>query len=543
MFTASGISSLRSRLKAFTARQDGNVAVLFGIAIIPIMAAVGAAVDYSHASMVRTSMQAALDSTALMLSRDATNKDNSQLNTTATNYFNALFTKSEGKVVSVSAAYDTSGGSSLSVNATVQMDTLFMRIFGKPQMDLSSKAVVKWGAKKLRVALVLDNTGSMAFFGKMPALISATNNLLTQLKNAATTNGDVYVSLIPFVKDVNLGASNYNANWIDWTEWEDEPPYIKTNKPSNWDQIGAGSSCPFSTYSHGFNCAASPTSSSTVSYIPSSGTYAGYICPSSDNGAKVPRKTGLNYNGCYDSVQVTKTIATGNKATCGTTANCTCSGSGNNTVCTQSYYTHSWIKNAHSTWNGCVNDRGNETAPDANNYDTNVMAPTGSTGKQYAAEQYTSCPKQVMGLNYDWTSMTNLVNSMSPNGNTNQGIGLQVGWMSLVGGGPFTAPAKDNNSSYDEVIILLTDGMNTQNRWYNTQADIDARQQMTCSNAKAAGMKIYTIQVNTDGDPTSTLLQQCASGSDKFFLVTSAGQISGVFDQIGTNLSKLRVAQ
>src|SRR5262249_1723766 len=46
-------------------------------------------------------------------------------------------------------------------------------------------------------------------------------NLLTQLKNAATQDGDVYVSIIPFVKDVNAGASNYNQSWIDWTDWEE----------------------------------------------------------------------------------------------------------------------------------------------------------------------------------------------------------------------------------------------------------------------------------------------------------------------------------
>jgi Flp pilus assembly protein TadG len=31
-----------------------------------------------------------------------------------------------------------------------------------------------------------------------------------------------------------------------------------------------------------------------------------------------------------------------------------------------------------------------------------------------------------------------------------------------------------------------------------------------------------TIQVNTGGDPTSTLLQNCASSLDKFYLLTSA---------------------
>lgn len=543
MHLALSLARLRQKITALAACSGGNVAILFGIAILPVMAAVGVAVDYTHANSVRTAMQSALDSTALMLSRDAASQDNVQINTSAVNYFKALFTRGEGKVITVNASYDTAG-SSLTVGAQVVMNTDFMRIFGHPQMTLDSTAIVKWGSKRLRVALVLDNTGSMASAGKMSALITATNNLLLQLKNAATSNGDVYVSIIPFVKDVNLGANNYAAGWIDWTEWEDEPPYVKTNKPSNWDQMGPGASCPFTTSSHGFGCTLSPTSTSTTSTIPSSGTYAGYICPGSDNGYKVPGKAGVAYNGCYNSVQVTKTVATGSQASCGATANCSCAGNGSNKVCTQSYYNHTWIKNAHSTWNGCVVDRGDTAAPNAGNYDTNVTAPSsGNQATLYAAEQYTLCPQPVMGLNYDWNSMANAVNSMSPTGTTNQGIGLQLGWMSLVGGGPFTAPTKDPKYQYDDIIILLSDGLNTQNRWYTNQSSIDARQQLTCANVKAAGVTLYTIQVNTDADPTSTLLQQCATSSDKFFLVTSASQISTIFNQIGTNLSKLRVAK
>jgi hypothetical protein len=140
--------------------------------------------------------------------------------------------------------------------------------------------------------------------------------------------------------------------------------------------------------------------------------------------------------------------------------------------------------------------------------------------------------------------MTTLVNSMSPNGNTNQAIGLQLGWMSLVGGGPYaTPPAMDPNYTYTQVMILLTDGLNTQDRWYSVQSSIDARQQLTCNNIKAAGITLYTIQVDTGGDPTSTLLQNCASDSSKFFLLTSSSQIVTTFNQIGTNLSQLRIAK
>ncbi len=65
----------------------------------------------------------------------------------------------------------------------------------------------------------------------------------------------------------------------------------------------------------------------------------------------------------------------------------------------------------------------------------------------------------------DWPTMTTEVNNMSPNGNTNQAIGLQLGWMSLIGSGPFTAPAMQSGYTYSQIIILLTDGLNTQDRW------------------------------------------------------------------------------
>ena len=142
-------------------------------------------------------------------------------------------------------------------------------------------------------------------------------------------------------------------------------------------------------------------------------------------------------------------------------------------------------------------DRGLSTTPDTtNNYDTNVVQPdVTKNASLYPAEQYSSCPQAIMGLNYDWTTMNQLVSNMSPNGNTNQAIGLQLGWLSLVGGGPFYSPPMDPAYTYTQVIILLTDGLNTQDRWYTSQSSIDARQQLTCNNIKAAGITLYTIQV------------------------------------------------
>ena len=96
----------------------------------------------------------------------------------------------------------------------------------------------------------------------------------------------------------------------------------------------------------------------------------------------------------------------------------------------------------------------------------------------------------------------------------------------------------------------MSDGLNTEDRFYTQQTPIDNRMYQTgngsgtCANIKAAGITIYTIQVNTGGDPISTLLQNCASDSNKFFWqVTSSSGLGTVFNTIGTNLTQLRVAK
>ena len=149
-----------------------------------------------------------------------------------------------------------------------------------------------------------------------------------------------------------------------------------------------------------------------------------------------------------------------------------------------------------------------------------------------------------MPLNYDWTNMKNLIDDLYPAGNTNQGIGIAHGWMSLVGGGPYPAPPTENpNYKYTKAIILMSDGLNTENRWYDNQSQIDAREAITCTNAKNAGIVIYTVQVNTGGDPTQAVMKNCASAADKFTEIKAANQLVSTFNSIGTALSNLRIAE
>jgi Flp pilus assembly protein TadG len=576
-------AKIADALRRFRDATGGNTVVTFALAFLPLVGLTGAAVDYSRANSIQSEMQAAADSTALMIAQDAGSKPSMNVPTTADSYYRGLFkykstdTSSPiGQTLQVTANYTSSSGT-VQIGATATYRTMVMGVMGFSTLPLAANSTANFSNSRLRVALVLDNTGSMSASSKLTALKTASTNLLTQLKGAATNNGDVYVSIVTFVRDVMVDpSSNVSASWIDWTDWEAEPPVLNTavggTKPSAsvWDQTGPGSACPFTTKNQGFGCINTNSSGN----VHKSGNYAGLICPGQDNGSQFSQLANQSYNGCYDSHTFSQT---GSSASCSGHSNCSCSGSGSSKTCATNsgYYEHTWRPAGntyatpdHSTWNGCIADRGIAWATSAtpgpdttNNYDITTTGQTvGTASSYYPAHQYSVCDststglQPMMGLTYNWTSLQNLVNAMNANGSTNQAIGLVNGWQSLVGGGPFgTVPTMDSNYQYQKVIILLTDGLNTQDRWYgdggSTATQVDDRQRTTCDNIKRAGITIYAIQVDTDNTGTSSLLQGCAGSQvgvgdpSKFFLLKQSNQIVTTFNQIGTQLSKLHIAR
>jgi Flp pilus assembly protein TadG len=462
MLNTTIFSRLRTAAGRFAGANQGNIAVLFGIAAVPILTFVGAAIDYTRAAAARTAMQTALDSTALMLAKDLTDGTikTTDIAAKAQAYFTALYNNPDAKSVTINATYTANSGqgSTIQVTGSGNVTTDFMKVAGFPSINFNTSSTSAWGLVRMRVAMVLDNTGSMADDGKMPAMQTAANSLVDQLSALAKNDGDMYISVVPFSRDVNVGASNHNETWIDWTYWDTQDPNTNSFGSCSKTSVTTRSSCTNNT----------------------------------------------------------------NKGT--------------------------WTPD-HSKWTGCIRDRDQD-------YDTKNTPPSaGNAPTLFPAEEYISGSEKlcktgndpylqpIVPLTQTWATVKTSINNMQPTGNTNQGIGLAWGWMTLGPSAPFNAPAKDSNYTYKEAIVLLSDGLNTQNRWYTNASQIDARQAILCTNAKAAGITIYTVQVNTGGDATSNVLKNCASGADKFYLVTSASQTLTVFNSIGTSLSKLRVAK
>ena len=134
---------LKDAARRFVRADQGNIAVMFGIALVPILSFVGAAVDYSRALNARSSMQAALDSTALMVAKDlaAGTITASQVNTKAQSYFAALYTNKETQNLTISGVYTAGSGSTTStvqVNGSGGINTDFIRVAGFPPINFNT---------------------------------------------------------------------------------------------------------------------------------------------------------------------------------------------------------------------------------------------------------------------------------------------------------------------------------------------------------------------------------------------------------------------
>src|SRR5439155_6102762 len=97
----------KSRGAAVRRRESRQRVGDSAMAVVPLISFVGGAIDYSRVNKARSSMQAALDSTALMLSRDLSEGliTSSQVNAKAQTYSAALYTDKEAESVSVNATY------------------------------------------------------------------------------------------------------------------------------------------------------------------------------------------------------------------------------------------------------------------------------------------------------------------------------------------------------------------------------------------------------------------------------------------------------
>jgi Flp pilus assembly protein TadG len=166
-----------SSMDRFRRDQRGNIAVIFAIACIPLISALGCAVDYSEATRVKAKMQSAADSAALAsisqnskgwlaASTMSTNGEVSVAETDATNIYDGnianLGTNNYQNGTRSAVVMKTGPKVTATVNFSADVPVTFMKVWGIQHMSMSgvSKASVTMPLY-LDFYLALDVSASM----------------------------------------------------------------------------------------------------------------------------------------------------------------------------------------------------------------------------------------------------------------------------------------------------------------------------------------------------------------------------------------------
>ena len=220
--------------------EQGNISMMFAMVTVPLISAVGMAVDISSAYRVKSTTQNALDSAVLAAGRAGqTNATNtlSAAQTAATNFFNA--SKPTNVLSSTITLTSDSANTTFTLTANTWISTPFLGILsrmfsgaapeGAPSgcrtayscMLIKHTATASIGAgvnggSNVEVSLMLDVTGSM-WGSKLETLKDAATDLVDTIIWTDQSRYTSRMAIVPFAENINVGTyytavTNRNLN-------------------------------------------------------------------------------------------------------------------------------------------------------------------------------------------------------------------------------------------------------------------------------------------------------------------------------------------
>ena len=575
-----GVRRLRTAWAAFPGARSGNVVILFAFLSLPILGLTGAAIDYGMATRLETKLRAATDATALALCQTPGTTTTAALQTQA----NAMMTGYMGASVTIDPLGVTTNPRQITLTTHIPSTALVGKFTGVT--TIRPHAVARCATplpKTFEIALVLDNTGSMDISDgtqtKMQALKTAASNFVDYVSKSDSFATGTRISIVPFAGAVALPPAKYaSASFVDlaaksryhWSNVAGATAAGFTNRfgifnklklaYSGWDWAGCFETLPYPLNVQDM----APVVTNPDSY------YVPLFAPdeAGDGMSYAFWYDYSNRNASYNSYIDDYHNAGGCAAKSDTYANL------------ESRACKYVSPRDASPYAG-----GGTSMPNGPNF--------GCTTKPLITLTTTSTATGV-------STLKSLITSMAPLGSTNIHEGFMWGWRTLS---PLSVFASDPNSTppsaygastssstnaVNKIIILMTDGENSwpvldssqsnpnKSQYFamgylknsadntdpnsrlpttnqnvsngtNARAALDALTLLGCTNAKAAGVSIYTIGFSIQNDPIDqqglSLLSACASASNQFFVANDANSLINAFNQIAASIGTLRLTQ
>ena len=480
----------------FVKNRAGNVGMILALSAIPLVLAVGAAIDIMRQVDTNTLLQGAADAAVLA---GVINKDTSDAAVTQT-VANYLQTNGANRVLQntivTGHGFTTDQDHNFYVRVQGRIDTSFMGLAGIQTMDVGAYAESHIGSLPIEVSMVLDNTFSMSQTGndgntRLATLQVASKGIIDKLLSVKGPNSYVKVGIVPFAQYVNVGTNHRYDGWInvpaDFTTTY-TPDCYDTYPDAKADPNAGDQSCPM---------------------VPQPDTY--------NDGVVIhhPDRQQCSGGGVIWGEPVKYCPPT------------------------QTY---------NHTWYGCVGSRANG--------DDEIVAMNNDLYKGILDIACTRPLTDLTDLDSNGASaLKNEIDLMQAVGETYIPAGLIWGWNLLDPNEPFTAA-----KPYDELqakhgsktLVLMTDGFNTIYPTYPdhlTTQDAgliqasDERMLRICTNIKNAGIDLYVVALNVTDSSKTQNLQACASQESMFYNAQSNTELLAAFDEIARHLQEIALAK
>ncbi len=611
-------------MRRFLKDTAGTYAITFSLMVVPVLGTVALAVDYSNLSKQKGYVQNSLDAAALATSKEfaAGNfasetpaQEKALMDAYASDFFHANLpaeVKPEDVVLTTGfttiAKQDADGvwrdEKAVALSASLTYDTLIAKVVGHETIISQIASEVAMGNLTVEVALVVDNSGSMASNSKITRLQEASRSMVDKIFAAATTSNKpnpISFSVVPFAASVNIGSDNAGKPWMDINGWA----------PIHHENLD------WSTY-------IKPTNA-TVEII-DRGTHK-TVREKIGNGAwewktrhDIHEILGTQWSGCVEMRPWPHSTLDTVQSVDGVTfeqAQAASSGDGLDALFVPMFApsepSSTYVTNSGSNW---VNNTDSYNYPNDYTYDYRkkdnvIFASTSAdrTSNQNVRQNWIwryqnskvsmatsrnpniSCTTPaITPLTTDKATVKTAIDNLVANGNTNVQEGVAWGWRTLSEAEPFTGGRAYDNIDNRKYIIVLTDGNNTystsstpnkttygawgygkHNRieaglaqadrpalYKNTtpnswESKMNVHTLQTCENAKAAGITIFSIAFDvSSGSSVKKLLESCggsakdADGQNvynagKFYYDVGTTELAQAMDDIAAQISEMRI--
>lgn len=507
-------------LKRFTGHEQGSVAIIFALSLIPILGASGMAIDYSRLHAGQSALQDAVDGAALAIARYPGKIDDKTADKIAQDYVDMNVHAANVTVKNVTVAMTSA---SVTVKGSLDLPSSFMSIFGIETMSTDAESEVVWGdTMKYEIALVLDNTGSMEGT-KMLALKKAANEFVDLVTARVPDKNALKLAVVPFATFVNVGKGYADAEWID---------------------------------SKGKSAVSKEIFSAPISRM------------------TLYKALKLDWPGCVETRAAPYDVsdAAPDPADPDTLFVPTFYPDDPDPSLKQPYYANNYIPDLLSFGDGKTRTRNLlkylvlailahfDRVPQ-----TVISNQDGLKGPDLFCD---GAP--IQPLTNEYSEVRTAINAMVAAGSTNIPEGLMWGWRVLSPTAPFSEGTSYSDEKTKKIIVLLTDGENNFNvvpndnggfytswghywghrlvdedapTFETVQSALDNKTLKACENIKAAGIELFTVRLEEPSVALKGLLTNCATAPSYFADAPSASDLNTVFADIVTTSTNLRIAR